>query len=125
MKRKQRSSEGHDQSQADCELVFALPHERPAPRCVGHATLPGSYGRVPSSSKLRRLGLNLDRTAIARIELGTRKLRDYEMLALIRVLDIAPSHLAAAYQSASAMALSKAVSKSSSKRQKKSNPVCS
>jgi hypothetical protein len=75
------------------------------------------------SGLLRGVGIKLDRSAIARIECGTRKLRDYELLGFMEALDITPEEIAAAYQSASATAASKIASQSSSSCQTKSKPV--
>ena len=45
------------------------------------------------SRLVRDFGVNLDRSAIAKIEVGLRQVRDFELVALAKVLHVSPAWL--------------------------------
>ena len=45
------------------------------------------------AARLQALGVDIDRTAISKIETGVRPVSDVELLALSRALDVTPTYL--------------------------------
>ena len=45
------------------------------------------------AAKLQVEGVNIERDSVSRIEIGTRFVADYELLALCRILNVSPNYL--------------------------------
>ena len=45
------------------------------------------------AAKLQREGVIIERDSVSRIELGTRFIADYELLALCKILNVSPEYL--------------------------------
>ncbi len=45
------------------------------------------------AAKLQIEGVNIERDSVSRIEIGTRFVSDYELLALCRILNVTPQYL--------------------------------
>ena len=45
------------------------------------------------AAKLQVEGVNIERDSVSRIEIGTRFVADYEIVALCRILDVTPEYL--------------------------------
>lgn len=45
------------------------------------------------AAKLQVEGINIERDSVSRIEIGTRFVADYELLALCRILNVSPNYL--------------------------------
>jgi len=79
-----------------CDLGVRFPCDKEAPRknIVGKRVAEARNSRNPRltqddlSGKLARIGIQLDRAAVAKIENGHRYVLDYELRALSRVLEV-------------------------------------
>ena len=45
------------------------------------------------AAKLQLMGIGIERDSVSRMELGTRFIADYELMALCRILDVTPDEL--------------------------------
>jgi transcriptional regulator with XRE-family HTH domain len=45
------------------------------------------------AAKLQVSGVNIERDSVSRIEIGTRFVADYELLALCKILNVSPEYL--------------------------------
>lgn len=45
------------------------------------------------AAKLQIAGVNIERDSVSRIEIGTRFVADYELLALCKILNVSPEYL--------------------------------
>ena len=45
------------------------------------------------AAKLQVAGVNIERDSVSRIEIGTRFVADYELLALCKILNVSPEYL--------------------------------